>query len=67
MSNIIIICYYFMYKDDSLYSLSFTLMKKWMEDSINLTQKKPLLLEKEAWLIVYMKIITQRTAAKTKR
>lgn len=56
-----------MYKDDSLYSLSFTLMKKWMEDSINLTQKKPLLLEKEAWLIVYMKIITQRTAAKTKR
>lgn|GEM_PF-3793041 len=67
MSNIIIICYYFMYKDDSLYSLPFTLMKKWMEDSINLTQKKPLLLEEEAWLIVYMKIITQRTAAKTKR
>jgi len=40
-----------MYKDDSLYSLSFTLMKKWMVDSINLTQKKPLLLEKKRGLL----------------
>lgn len=40
MSNIIIICYNFMFKNDSLYSYPFTLMKKWMEDSINLTQKK---------------------------